>query len=48
METIYIVEIESFNTPNPHLLLLVDFFDFNPSFSILPDIIFNNTPIPFL
>ena len=48
VETVYMAEVKPFNTPNPHLLLLVDFFDFNPSFSILPDIISNNTPIPFL
>ena len=27
---------------------LTDSFIFNPSFLMLPDIIFNNTPIPFL
>ena len=31
-----------------HLLPLADSFNFNPSFLILPNIIFNNTPIPFL
>ena len=31
-----------------YLLPLVNSFDFNPSFLILPDVIFNNTPIPFL
>ena len=31
-----------------YLLPLADSFDFNPSFSILSDIIFDNTFIPFL
>ena len=44
----YIVEVGFFNTPNPHLLLLADFFTSNFSFSILPDVLFNNTPVPFL
>ena len=48
MEIAYIVEVEFINTPNPHLLPLSGFFDFNFSFLILPDIISNNTPIPFL
>ena len=37
----------SFNTPSPYLLPLADFFNFNFSFSILPDIISNNIPVPF-
>ena len=48
IEIVYITEVGSFNTPNPYLLPLADFFNFNLSFLILPDIIFNNTPIPFL
>ena len=44
----YIVEVGSFNTPNPHSLPLADFFASDFSFLILPDIISNNTPIPFL
>ena len=48
IEIIYIVKVEFINTPNPHLLLLADFFNFNSSFLILPDVIFNNTPVPFL
>ena len=48
IKTAYIVEVESSNTFNPHLLPLADFFNFNPSFLILPDIIFNNTPVLFL
>ena len=45
---IYIVEVKSFNIPNPYLLPLADFFDFNSSFLILSDIISNNIPVPFL
>ena len=41
-------KIESVDAPNPYLLPLFSFFDFNLSFSILPDIISDNTPIPFL
>ena len=48
METVYIAKVGSFNTPNPHLLPLADSFNFNLSFSILPNIISDNTPIPFL
>ena len=48
VEIAYIVEVESFNIPNPHLLPLANSFNFNLSFLILPDIIFNNIPIPFL
>ena len=47
-ETIYTAVIGSFNTPNPHSLLLADFSNFNLSFLILPDVISNNIPIPFL
>ena len=42
------VEVGSFNTPNPYLLLLTDFFDFDFSFLILPDVISDNTPVLFL
>ena len=31
-----------------YLLLLANSFNFNPSFSILPDVIFDNTPVLFL
>ena len=48
VEIIYIVKVESINTPNPYLLLLSGFFNFNFSFSILPNIISDNTPVPFL
>ena len=41
-------KVESFNALNPYLLPLFSFFNFNPSFLILPDIISNNILIPFL
>ena len=44
----YIVKVESINIPDPYLLLLAGFFNFSPSFSILPDVISNNIPVPFL
>ena len=48
MEITYIIEVGSINTPNFYLLPLSDFFDFNFSFLILPDVISNNTPVLFL
>ena len=48
MKIPYIVEVGSINTSNPHLLPLSGSFNFNFSFSILPDIISNNTPVLFL
>ena len=48
VEIAYIIEVGFFNAPNPHLLPLADFFISNFSFSILPNILFNNTPVPFL
>ena len=44
----YIVKIKSINTPNPYLLPLSGSFNFNFSFLILPDVISNNIPVPFL
>ena len=44
----YIVEVKFINTPNPYLLPLFNSFNFNFSFSILPDVISNNTPVFFL
>ena len=41
-------KVESVNTPNSYLLPLFSFFDFNFSFLILPDVISDNMPIPFL
>jgi hypothetical protein len=48
VEIVYIAEVESSNAFNSYLLILSGFFDFNPSFLILPDIISNNMPVPFL
>ena len=48
VEMAYIIKVESINIPNPHLLPLSGSFDFNFSFSILPNIISDNTPVPFL
>ena len=42
------LEAELLATQVAYLLPLADSFNFNPSFSILSDVIFNNTPIPFL
>ena len=44
----YIVEVGFVNTPNPYLLPLSSSFNFNLSFLILPDVISDNTPVPFL
>ena len=48
IEITYIVGVEFINTFNSYLLPLSGFFNFNFSFSILPDIISDNTPVPFL
>ena len=48
VEVAYIAVVGSINTPNPYLLLLSGSFNFNFFFSILPDVISNNTPVPFL
>ena len=42
------LEVKSLATQVAYLLPLANSFDFNPFFSILPDIIFDNTPVPFL
>ena len=44
----YIVKVGSINTPNSYLLLLFGSFNFDFSFLILPDVISDNIPIPFL
>ena len=44
----YIAEVGSINTPNPHLLPLSGSFNFNLSFLILPNIVSDNIPVPFL
>ena len=48
MEIAYIVKVGFINTPNPYLLPLSSFFNFDFSFLILPNIISNNIPVPFL
>ena len=48
VEIAYIVEVESINIPNFHLLPLSGSFNFDFSFLILPDVISNNIPVPFL
>ena len=48
VEIAYIAEIGSINTPNFCLSPLSSLFNFNFSFSILPDVISSNIPIPFL
>ena len=48
VEIIYIAKVGFSNTPNPYLLPLANSFNFNFFFLILPDIISNNIPIPFL
>ena len=41
-------KVEFINTSNPYLLPLSGSFDFDFSFLILPDVISDNTPVPFL
>ena len=48
VEITHIVEVGSINASNPYLLFLFGSFDFNFSFLILPDVISDNIPIPFL
>ena len=48
IEITYIVEVGSINTFNPYLSPLSSFFTSDFSFSILPNIISDNTPVPFL
>ena len=48
MEIAYIAKVGFINTSNPYLLPLFSSFNFNLSFLILPDVISDNTPIPFL
>ena len=48
VEMAYIAAVGFINTFNPYLLPLFGFFDFNFSFSILPNVISDNTPVPFL
>ena len=48
IEIAYIAKVGSVNTSNSYLLPLSSSFDFNLSFSILPDVISDNTPVLFL
>ena len=48
IEIAYIVAVGSFNVPNSCLLPLFNSFDFDLSFLILPNVISDNMPIPFL
>ena len=48
VEIAYIVVVGSFNAFNPYLLPLSSSFNFDFSFLILPDVISDNIPIPFL
>ena len=41
-------ETKSLAAQVAHPSPLANSFNFDPSFSILPDVIFNNTPVPFL
>jgi hypothetical protein len=47
VEMAYIAKVGFINTFNPHLLPLSGSFDFDFSFLILPDVISDNTFIPF-
>ena len=48
IKTAYIVEVGSINTPNFYLLPLFNSLNFNFFFSILSNIISDNTLVPFL
>ena len=48
VEIAYIAEVGSINTPNLYLLPLSGSLNFDFLFLILPNIIFNNIPVPFL
>ena len=48
VEMAYMVEVGSINTPNFYLLPLSGSFNFDLSFSILPNVISDNMPVPFL
>ena len=48
VEIAYIAEVGFVNAPNPYLLPLSGFFDFDLFFSILPDVISDNMLVPFL
>ena len=44
----YIVKVKSINAPNPYLLPLFGSFNFDFSFSMLPNVISDNIPVLFL
>ena len=48
VEITYTVVVGSFNVFNPYLLPLFGFFNFDFFFLILPDVISDNIPVPFL
>ena len=48
VEITYIAAVGFFNAFNFCLLPLSNFFNFNFSFSILPNVISDNIPVPFL
>ena len=48
LEITYIAEVGFSNTPNPHLLPLADFFASNFFFLMLPNVLSDNMPVPFL
>ena len=48
VEITYIAKVGSINTSNPYLLPLSNSLNFDFSFLILPDVISDNTSIPFL
>ena len=47
VEIAYIVKVGSINIPNFYLLPLSNSLNFDFSFSILPNVISNNTPVFF-
>ena len=48
VEITYIAKVGFFDAPNPYSSPLADFFASNFSFLILPNVLSNNTPVPFL
>ena len=48
VEIAYIAKVGFSNALNPYLLPLADFFASNFFFSMLPNVLFNNIPVPFL
>ena len=48
VEIAYIIGVKSINIFNPHLLPLSGSFNFDLSFLILPNVISDNIPVPFL